>query len=78
MAAKASEELAKAFDSIAKVAMQASALSSDPNVLMIEKVRNAHSSLSLIVDDAMRGMNRATDWAIGNAVLVGAKGQHEQ
>ena len=75
---RVSDELTKTFESIAKIAMQAAARSSDPKIAMIEKVRRAHSDLTLIVDEAMRGMNKATEWAIGQAIFEGAKSQHEE
>jgi len=73
-----SKELTDAFESIAKIGMQAAALSKDPNVVAFEKIRNAQSSLVLIVEEAMRGMTRATRWAIGQAIFEGAKGQHDE
>jgi|HubBroStandDraft_4_1064222.scaffolds.fasta_scaffold1298652_1 hypothetical protein len=59
---KLARSLSTTFDGIAKLAMRASAefsdLESDPGVL--QKIEKAHSTVTLIIDDAMRGLSDAT------------------
>lgn len=55
-------KLCGTFNAVAKIAIQASAEFSesadDPDV--ISKVEKAHSTVTLIIDDAMRGLGEAT------------------
>jgi hypothetical protein len=70
--AKLARDLVATFDGIAKIAMRASAefsdLANDPGVL--QKIQKAHSTVTLIIDDAMRGLNEATTAAVGIAVMA--------
>ncbi len=72
-ARKASEELCRSFEAIAKLAMQAAARSRDQSVHVAEKVRQAHSDLTLITEEAMRGFSRALHEAMAFAMYVGLK-----
>jgi hypothetical protein len=61
-AAKLADNLTRTFDGIAKLAMRASAefseTQTDTNI--VAKIQKAHSTITLIMDDAMRGLNDAT------------------
>jgi hypothetical protein len=70
---KLARDLASTFDAIAKTAMRASAefadLENDPGVYA--KVQKAHSVVTLLMDDAMRGLNEAINAAMVFALAVG-------
>lgn len=56
---KVSLELTKTFDTLAKLALQGSSESQDPSLEPTEKLRKAHSRITLIIDDAMSGLAKA-------------------
>jgi len=66
------DDLASTFDEIAKIASVASASLSDPNSTLNEfhKIQRAHSALTLIIADAMRGLDSAMMSAIARAVAT--------
>jgi hypothetical protein len=71
--ARASElaaNLTKTFDGIAKLAMRASAEFSETatETDIVTKIQKAHSTVTLIMDDAMRGLNAATVSALEFAI----------
>src|ERR1035437_2752042 len=70
---KLARDLSATFDAIAKVAMRASAefseLENDNGVL--PKIQKAHSVVTLLIDDAMRGLNEATFSALTFALATG-------
>jgi hypothetical protein len=68
-------ELARTFDQIAKTAMRTSAEFSDANDQgnVLERIKKAHSAVTLIMDDAMRGLNSAMELAIAYAVVIGVQ-----
>ncbi len=72
---KITHELVSTFDQIAKTAMQASAEFSNPDSKMsvLERSQKAHSAITLIMDDAMRGLSTAVSSAIMFAVMLGAE-----
>jgi hypothetical protein len=79
--AKLSRDLASTFDAIAKTAMRASAEFSDPenDLGVFPKIQKAHSVVTLLIDDAMRGLNEAITAAMGFALAVGLeKGSDEE
>jgi hypothetical protein len=65
-----SRRLAKAFDAVAKGAMQAAAMARDPSVQMMDKLDGAHARVTLIVETAVRGLCRASRTAIGGVARV--------
>jgi hypothetical protein len=69
-AGKLAENLTRTFDGIAKLAMRASAefseAKTDTNI--VAKIQKAHSTITLIMDDAMRGLNDATTSVFAFAV----------
>lgn len=77
-ARKVSEELGGSFEAISKVAMQAAARSRDQSVHVAEKMRRAHSDLTLITEEAMRGFSRALQEAMGFTMWAGLKVSEEQ
>ncbi|HEV1288004.1 MAG TPA: hypothetical protein VNU44_21950 [Bryobacteraceae bacterium] len=71
--AKLSRDLAQTFDTVAKIAMRASAEFSEgaSNMKVLQKIQKAHSVVTLIMDDAMRGLNEATSSALAFGVMTG-------
>ena len=74
-----SSTLAQTFDEIAKIAMRASADFSTevPTKSVMERLQNAHSVVTLIIDEAMRGLGTATKLGMGVAVVTTLK-DHEE
>ena len=70
---KLSSDLAETFNQVAKLAMQASAEFSDGSndMKVLQKIQKAHRTVTLIMDDAMRGLNEATASALSFAVTSG-------
>jgi len=66
-----SKKLSATFDEIAKIAIRASAefseTTGDPDVP--GKIQKAHSMVTLIIDDAMRGLGESANYALGTGVL---------
>jgi hypothetical protein len=52
-------QLRSTFETVAKLALQGSAEAGDESLNPIEKMRKAHSRITLIIDDAMRGLANA-------------------
>jgi hypothetical protein len=75
-----SKNLVETFDGIAKLAMRASAefadTSNDQNVL--QKVQKAHSAITLIIDDAMRGLGEATQTLMAYATVSVLASEEEE
>jgi len=71
--------LAKTFDEIAKTAMRASAdFSSElADGSVLERIQNAHSVITLIIDEAMRGLGEATTAGVAFATVTTMK-QYEE
>jgi hypothetical protein len=69
---KLTDDLASTFDRIAKIALSASATYSDQNSRLsaLEKTQRAHSALSLIVEDAVRGLDNAMMSVVGYVVAA--------
>jgi|SRR5579862_1436442 len=77
---KLSLDLAQTFNVVAKIAMRASAEFSEggSNMKVLQKIQKAHSVVTLIMDDAMRGLNEATTSALSFCVMAGLEaGTHE-
>jgi hypothetical protein len=51
-----SADLTKMFEGMAKLCLQGAAEANDSTLNIIEKARTAHSRVTLIIDDAMRGL----------------------
>ena len=65
--------LRSTFEGIAKLALQGSAEASDDSLNVIEKMRKAHTRVTLIVDDAMRGLAEAHASMFMSGILLGAE-----
>jgi hypothetical protein len=76
---KLGPELAAMFDQVAKIAMRASAEFSDSStdLKVLQKIQKAHSVVTLIIDDAMRGLNKATTLALSFGVMAGLEASEE-
>jgi hypothetical protein len=74
-----SKTLTRTFDEIAKIAMRASAeFSFDVDDRSVrERLQNAHAVITLIIDDAMRGLGDATTVGMAFAVVSTMK-QYEE
>jgi len=72
---KIATELAAVFDQIAKTAMRTAAEFSDPHnhAAVLQRIQKAHSAITLIMDDAMRGLNTAMLSAMAYAVITGVE-----
>ncbi len=68
---KVAEELSGTFDIIAKLAIQGSAEAADASLNVVDKVRKAHSRITLIIDDAMRGLANVTEAMFVSGILIG-------
>ena len=66
-----SDELRKMFEGIAKLAIQGAAEANDPSLDIIEKARKAHSRVTLIMDDAMRGLAELNESMFVGGVMAG-------
>ncbi|MGD1094375.1 MAG: hypothetical protein ABSB35_20595 [Bryobacteraceae bacterium] len=77
---KLSSDLAQTFNDIAKIAMQASAEFSDDtnNMKVLQKIQKAHSVVTLIMDDANRGLNKATTSALSFGVMSGLAASEDE
>ena len=73
-----STKLAKAFDGVAKEAMQAAAMARDPSVPMMDKLADAHARVALIVEAALRGLDKASRTAIGGVARVLVEDDEDQ
>jgi hypothetical protein len=63
--------LKKTFDLVAKTAMDGSSELQDPTLGPIERMRKAHSRVTLIVEDAMRGLADAHEAMYTGGISVG-------
>ena len=68
---KVSASLKKTFDLVAKTAMDGSSELQDPSLNPIERMRKAHSRVTLIVEDAMRGLADAHEVMYGEGISFG-------
>jgi hypothetical protein len=68
-----SRKLSETFDAIAKDAMQAAAIARDPSVNWFEKLNDAHSRVTLIVEVAMRGLGEAHRLSFASAVIIASQ-----
>ena len=68
-------ELVNTFDQLAKIAMRASAEFSElgNSMPVLPRIQKAHALITLIVDDAMRGLNKATTHAVSYGLMTGLK-----
>jgi len=75
-----SRALGASFDSIAKIAIRASAEFSEDedDTDIVAKIQKAHSTVTLIMDDAMRGLNKATLSALAFTVVSTLQGNDEE
>lgn len=64
-------ELRKTFEAIAKLALQGSAEAADPSMNIIDKARKAHTRITLIIDDAMRGLAEVNEAMFAGAMMMG-------
>jgi len=67
-----SQQLSKTFDAIAKTAIRASAEFSEVpegEAEILPTIQKAHSLVTLIIDDAMRGLGEATTYAMCHATV---------
>ena len=69
---KISEELRQAFESVAKIALRASARSGDSTTNPLDRVQEATKDLTLIVEEAMRGIRQSMLWLAAHAVMIGS------
>ena len=67
-----SADLRRTFEGIAKLALQGSAEVSDDSLNVVEKMRKAHTRVTLIVDDAMRGLAEAHESMFVSGIILGA------
>jgi hypothetical protein len=68
-----SDELRDMFEGIAKLALQGASEANDPALDVIDKARKAHSRVTLIVDDAMRGLAKVNETMfVGMAFVAGS------
>ena len=70
-----SQELRQAFESVAKIALRASARSLDSTVQPLDRIREATMDLSLIVEEAMRGVRQSVEWMAAYAVTISLEQQ---
>ena len=71
LAGRVEVELRKRFEVIAKLALQGSAEAQDPSLNVLEKMRKAHSRITLIIDDAMRGLAEVSEALFAGAMIIG-------
>jgi hypothetical protein len=75
------EKLCKTFDGIAKIAMRASSeFSTDAanNMSISERLKDAHAVITLIVDEAMRGLGESTTHGLVLVALAAMNKYGEQ
>jgi hypothetical protein len=63
--------LKKTFDLVAKTAMDGSSELQDPTLGPVERMRKAHSRVTLIVEDAMRGLADAHEVMYSEGIRFG-------
>lgn len=56
-----SAEIRSMFEGIAKLALQGASEANDSSLNIMEKARKAHSRVTLIIDDAMRGLAQVNE-----------------
>jgi hypothetical protein len=69
---KVTHELRKTFEQVAKLALQGSAEAGDDSLNAVEKATKAHSRITLIIDDAMRGLGAVNELMFKVGVMIGA------
>jgi hypothetical protein len=67
---KAVTEIKLTFEQIAKTALRSAQECNDTNIQWMEKLRKGHTNITLIVDDAMRGLAKATEAAIYSVAIA--------
>ena len=72
LVANVSDELRDMFEGIAKLALQGASEASDPALNVMDKARKAHSRVTLIVDDAMRGLAKVNETMFVGMAFVAA------
>jgi len=60
------------FEGMAKLCLQGAAEANDPALNLIDKARKAHSRVTLIIDDAMRGLGEVNQTMFVGGVMLGA------
>jgi hypothetical protein len=73
LAAIVSADLMKMFEGMAKLCIQGAAEANDPTLNIIEKARKAHSRITLIIDDAMRGLGEVNQSMFVGGVMLGGE-----
>ncbi|HWQ55744.1 MAG TPA: hypothetical protein VN442_18805 [Bryobacteraceae bacterium] len=68
-----SAELRKTFEGIAKLALQGAAEADDPAVNIIDKARKAHARVTLIIEDAMRGLAQVNESMFVGGIIAGVE-----
>jgi hypothetical protein len=63
-------EIRKTFETVAKLALQGAAEADDDSLNVIEKARKAHSRVTLIIDDAMRGLAEVNECMFVGGIMV--------
>jgi hypothetical protein len=61
------------FEGIAKLALQGASEANDPALDIMDKARKAHSRVTLIVDDAMRGLAKVNETMFVGMAFVSAE-----
>jgi hypothetical protein len=70
LAFRVSGELRKMFEGIAKLALQGVTEADDPTLNIMEKTRRAHSRVTLVIDDAMRGLTNVNQSMLLRTLMV--------
>jgi hypothetical protein len=68
-------QLKKTFDEIAKTAMRASQECSDDSIFWLDRLHKAHTNIILLMDDAMKGLSKASRIAIFSVALGRAESE---
>lgn len=71
------KQIRKTFHAIAKTAMQGSSEADDPSLNVFDKMRKAHACVTLIVDDAMRGLRELHEEMVRLVLLIGVSDDKE-
>jgi hypothetical protein len=73
LATQVSAEIRKTFETVAKLAMQGAAEADDDSLNIVEKARKAHTRVTLIIDDAMRGLAEINNTMFVGGVMLGSE-----
>jgi hypothetical protein len=65
-----SAEIRKTFENVAKLALQGAAEADDNSLDVMQKARKAHSCVTLIIDDAMRGLAEVNERMFVGGIMV--------